>query len=116
MARSVGSGDCCALCRQGETLGHILWGCQYAKAVWCGTKIKLPWLQDPLNDFVDIIWETMNSHSLVDWTMFVMTAWSIWNNRNTVIHKGKCKGNRVLIRAVANYVDEIKQKKQPQLR
>ena len=90
-------------------------GCQYAKAVWSGTKIKLPWLQDPLNDFIDIVWETMNSHPQVDWTMFAMTAWSLWNNRNSVIHEGRCKGKGVLIRSVAVYVDEIKQEKQPQL-
>ena len=115
LARGVGSGDYCALCVQSETSGHILWGCQYAKEVWSGTKIKLPWLQDPLNDFVDIVWETMNSHPQVDWTMFAVTAWSIWNNRNSVIHEGKCKGIGVLIRAVADYVDKIKQGKQPQM-
>ena len=103
------------MCGQSETSGHILWGCQYAKAVWSGTKIKLQWPQDPLNDFIDIVWETMNSHPQVDWTMFAMTAWSLWNNRNSVIHEGKCKGNGVLIRSVADYVDEIKQEKQPQL-
>ena len=103
------------MCGQSETSGHILWGCQYAKAVWSGTKIKLPWLQDPLNDFIDIVWETMNSHPQVDWTMFAITAWSLWNNRNSVIHEGKCKGNGVLIRSEADYVDEIKQEKQPQL-
>ena len=91
MAWAVGSGDCCALCGQSETSGHILWGCQYAKAVWSGTKIKLPWLQDPLNDFIDIVWETMNSHPQVDWTMFAMTAWSLWDNRNSVIHEGNVK-------------------------
>ena len=41
--------------------------------------------------------------------MFAVTVWSIWNNRNTVIHEGKCKGNGVLIRAVAEYVAEIKE-------
>ena len=103
------------MCGQSETSGHILWGCQYAKAVWSGTKIKLPWLQDPLNDFIDIVWETMNSHPQVDWTMFAMSAWSLWNNRNSVIHEGKCNGNGVLIRSEADYVDEIKKEKQPQL-
>ena len=115
-ARGVGSGDCYALCGQRETSGHILWGCQYANAVWSGTKIKLPWLQDPINDFVDIVWEIMNSHPQVDWTMFAVTAWNIWNNRNLVIHEGECKGNGVLIRVVADYVHEIKQENQPQLR
>ena len=104
------SGDCCVLCGLRETSGHILWGCHYAKAVWSGTKIKLPWLQDPINDFVDIVWEIMTSHPRVDWTLFAVTAWSIWNNRNMVIHEGKCKGNGVLIRAVAEYVAEIRRK------
>ena len=33
-----------------------------------------------------------------------------------VIHEGKCKDNGVLIRSVADYVDEIKQENKPHLR
>ena len=77
MTRGVGSEDCCALCGQSEASGYVLWRCHYAKAIWSGTKIKLPWLQDPLNEFIDIVWETLNSHLQVDWIMFAVTAWSL---------------------------------------
>lgn len=77
MTRGMGREDCCALCGHSETSGHILWGCQYAKAVWSGTKIKLSWLQELLNEFIDIVWEKMESHPNVDWIMFAVIAWSL---------------------------------------
>ncbi|KAL0006735.1 hypothetical protein SO802_008237 [Lithocarpus litseifolius] len=88
MTRGVGSEDCCALC------GHILWDCQYAKGVWNGTKIKLPWMQEPLHEFIDIVWEIMESYPNVDWILFAVTAWSLWSNRNSAIHEGKSKGKK----------------------
>ncbi|KAK9985180.1 hypothetical protein SO802_034705 [Lithocarpus litseifolius] len=85
-------------------------------SVWNGTKIKLPWMQEPLNEFIDIVWEIMESYPNVDWILFAVIAWSLWSNRNSVIHEGKSKGHEVLIRSVADFVEEIKQEKQPPVR
>lgn len=58
----------------------------------------------------------MESCPKVDWTKFAVTAWSLWSNRNLAFHEGKCKSKENLIRSVAEYVEEIKQEEQPQLR
>ena len=66
MIGGVGSEDYCALCGHSETMGHTLWGCQYAKDVWNGTKIRLPWMQESLNELIDIVWEIKESYPNVD--------------------------------------------------
>ena len=64
--RGVGQEDCCAVCGLNETSRHTLWSCEFAKTVWSATKIKLPWLPNPLRDFIDLVWVVMESHSNID--------------------------------------------------
>ena len=107
----VGCEDSCALCGSSETSGHLLWDCKFAKAVWRGTKIKLLALLEPVPEFLNLVWEVMDSHPNINWVFFAVTAWSLWNNRNTVIHGGRCKGQEGLIKSVAAYVEETKGEK-----
>ena len=99
-----------------ETTGHILWGCSYAKKVGSETKIKLPLVPDLSREFANVIWEIREFHSTIDWVVFAVTAWSLWNNRNNAVHSGLCKGQVALIRAMEDYVEEIKQVMLPRLR
>ena len=66
MGRGVGQKDSCTMCGCSETTGHILWGCSYAKKVWCETKIKLPLVPDSSQEFVDVIWEIREFRSTID--------------------------------------------------
>ena len=115
-SKGVGCEDCCALCGASETSGHILWDCTFAKEVWSGTKIKLPALLEPVNEFLNLVWEVVDSCPNVNWVLFAVTAWSLWNNRNSVIHGGHSKGKEGLIKLVAGYVEEIKSEKTTQRR
>ena len=38
-------------------VGACIVSCRMAEEVWCGTRLKLPFFQDPPNDFMDIVWE-----------------------------------------------------------
>ena len=114
--KGISCEDCCALCGCSETSGHILWDCKLAKEVWCGTKIKLPALPEPVPEFLNLVWEAMDSHPNTNWVLFAVTAWSLWNNRNTVIHGGLSKGQEGLIKSVAAYIDETKGEKTSQRR
>ena len=115
-SKGVGCEDCCALCGASETSGHILWDCTFAKEVWSGTKIKLPALLEPVNEFLNLVWEVVDSCPNVNWVLFAVTAWRLWNNRNSVIHGGHSKGKEGLIKLVAGYVEEIKSEKTTQRR
>ena len=114
--KGVDCEDCCALCGDCETLGHILWDCIFAKEVWSETKIKLPALLEPVNVFLNLVWEIVDSCPNVNWVLFAVTSWSLWNNRNTIIHGGNSKGKEGLIKSVAGYVEEIKKEKTTQRR
>ena len=110
-SKGVGCEDCCALCGASETSGHILWDCTFAKEVWSRSKIKLPALPKPVNEFLNLVWVVVDSCPNVNWVLFAVTAWSLWNNRNTMIHGGQSKGKEGLIKSVAGYVEEIKREK-----
>ena len=107
--RGMGLEDCCAVCGLSETSGHTLRGCEFAKKVWSTTKIKLPWLPDPLRDFIDLVWVVMESHSNIDWVKFAVIAWSLCNNRNTIVNGGQGRGQEALTRFVTEFIDEFKQ-------
>ena len=72
--RGMGLEDCCVVCGLSETSGHTLRGYEFAKTIWSATKIKLPWLPDPLRDFIDLVWMVMESHSNIDWVKFAVIA------------------------------------------
>lgn len=78
--------------------------------------LKLPLMPKPLRDFIDLVWEIMEYRSSIDWFLFAVTAWSLWNNRNTVTHGRQSKGQEMLIRNVVEYVNEVKQENQSQTR
>ena len=62
-------------------------------------------------EFLNLVWEVMESHPNINWVVFAVTTWSLWNNRNTVIHGGRCKGQEGLIKSVAAYVEDTKGEK-----
>ena len=86
--RGVGQEDGCNLCGYSETFGHILWGCSYIEKVWCDTKIKLPLVPASTREFVDVMWEILEFRPSIDWVVFAVSTWSLWNNRNNVTHGG----------------------------
>ncbi|XP_075636928.1 uncharacterized protein LOC142609204 [Castanea sativa] len=114
--RGVDYGDCCALCGDSETLGHILWDCTFAKEVWSGSKMKLPALPGPVNEFLNVVWVVVEVCPNIIWVLFAVTAWSLWNNRNTVTHGGRSKDKEGLIKSVASFVAGIKEEKTMQRR
>lgn len=52
--------------------------------------------------------------SEIDWELFTVTAWSLWNNRNTIRHGGGGKAAMVIVQMVAEYVKEVRQPQQNQ--
>ena len=76
--------------------------------------IKPPALPEPANEFLNLVWEVVDSCTNVNWVFFVVTAWSLWNDRNSVIHGGNSKGKEGLIKSVVGYVEEIKSEKTTQ--
>ena len=78
----------CPLCEKGpESIKHALVHCSKAWEVWWS------WQTCPLNlgeenlDIIDIAMRIMEKGTYLDMEIFFVTAWSIWYNRNQVVHK-----------------------------
>ena len=67
-----------------------------AEDVWCGTRLKIPYIQDPLRDFINIVWEIKERCVGVNWELFATTVWGLWNNINQVRHGGQCKSHEMI--------------------
>ncbi|KAK9987796.1 hypothetical protein SO802_028035 [Lithocarpus litseifolius] len=104
--RGVGMEGGCDLCGLEETLGHALWSCKMAANVWNGTRLKLPFFQDPPRDFIDIVWEIKKRDSGVNWELFAITVWGLWNNRNQVRHGGQCKSHEMIVKEATEFLRE----------
>ena len=79
------------MCGGCESSGHILWNCKIAEEVWKEAELVLHVLNQPTRDFVDVVWALKERKVDLDWDLFAITAWLIWNYRNSFKHDGKCK-------------------------
>lgn len=73
--------------------------------------MKPPSLLDFNLEFVDIVWEIMVRFSMVDWELFAIIAWSLWNNRNKLRHGGRTKQFDQIVKEEVEYAKEVKQVK-----
>ena len=48
-------------------------------------------------DFVDIVWDILKRRPEIDWELFAVTTWSLWNNRNLVCHGRKSKRSELIV-------------------
>ena len=69
-------------------------------------QVKTPFFSCSPSDFIDIVWEIKNRCERVNWELFATTIWGIWNNRNQVRHGGQCKSFEVIVKGVADFLNE----------
>ena len=80
--------DICPACgMEPESNLHVFIKCEVAKRVWrC-------WLDSPIDllnvnmDIIDIAMEILESSTSSDLEIFFGVAWTIWYNRNTIVHE-----------------------------
>ena len=110
--RGINIEDDCDQCGMRESAGHILWGCKFAAEVWGVSRLKLPVVPNQPQEFVDIVWEISERKPDIDWEIFVVTAWSLWNHRNALKHGGLHKDADRITKEVSEYVKEFRQENQ----
>ena len=65
--RKVIMDDKCNLCRERETLGHILWSRETAKETWDVLNIKVTNLNSSIEEFIDVVWLLREDEGDKDW-------------------------------------------------
>ncbi|XP_023917793.1 uncharacterized protein LOC112029335 [Quercus suber] len=107
-SRKITGDDSCGLC---ETSGHALWGCKFASEVWKsgGLPTKVRNQLRYSKDFIDVVWSLKEDKCIHDWDKYAITAWKIWNNRNTFKHEGLCKQPKQIAEEARHYTEECRQ-------
>ena len=106
--RKVSTNDECVFCGLSESLGHALWDCWMAEAVWKETKMVLPKACHPNCEFIDVIWKGWEDWKEIEWERLACTAWCIWKNRNAAKFEGKIKQAKELASEALALVKEFK--------
>lgn len=107
--RKVCIDDRCGFCGGYESSGHILWNCKVAVEVWKEAELGLPVPNQPIRDFVDVVWALKERKVDLDWDLFAITAWLIWNNRNSFKYEGKCKEARRIAKEARDLGQEMQE-------
>ena len=107
-SRKVVSDNSCGFCGECESSGHILWDCVVAADVWRKVGINLPTVKQPMKNFIDVVWSLKEREGVVDWELFAIAAWMIWNNRNNFKHEGRCKESKRIALEAREYMQDAK--------
>ena len=90
--RGINTSELCPCCeKEPESITHSLLRCEIAKKVWnC-------WRECPMDipssqwDIFDVALEILAQGIAMDLETYFVTAWSIWYNRNQVVHELVCQ-------------------------
>lgn len=89
--RGIRINGLCPLCKKGlESIKHALIHCSKAWEVWWNWQTCPINLGDESLDITNIALRIMENETSLDLEIFLTTAWSIWYNRNQVVHKHSC--------------------------
>ena len=108
-SKGISIEDYCDQCGLNESSGHILWGCKLALEVWGESRLKLPYIPNQMQEFIELVWEIIEKTPNIDWELFVVTAWSLWNYRNAVKYGGQGKNAVRITKEVFDYMKEFRQ-------
>lgn len=77
--------------------------------VWKEVELRLPVPNQPIRDFVDVVWALKERKVDLDWDLFAIMAWLIWNNRNSFKYEGKCKEARRIAKEARDLGQEMQE-------
>ena len=106
-SRRVASDSSCGFYGVYESSGHALWDCAIAAKVWKEVGLNLPKLNQPIKEFVDVVWMLNEREGVSDWELFAITAWMVWNNKNAFKHEGRCKDPKKIAMEAKEYAKEV---------
>ncbi|XP_075669870.1 uncharacterized protein LOC142639598 [Castanea sativa] len=94
--------------RSPESVVHSIWECCVAQDVWAGSFISLQKCSNDQHYIIQLFEDLLERLSTGKFELFLVQAWIIWNQRNTVVHGGQLKDLRWLNKRAMDYLDEYK--------
>ena len=105
----------CHCCKRfAETALHAMWDCGAAQDVWAGSITSLQKWSTSCHDFRGLFEALMDRLQKEKLEIFLVQAWLIWNQRNTVIHGGHLREPGWLNKRAEEFLEEYR-KAQPVL-
>ena len=84
--RIIPDNMCHCFRRYPETGVYVLWECGAAQDVWTGCLVRIQKIPNGQSDTLQLFEEFMDRLTRSEFELFLVQAWLIWNQRNTVIH------------------------------
>uniref|UniRef100_A0A803PM52 Reverse transcriptase domain-containing protein n=1 Tax=Cannabis sativa TaxID=3483 RepID=A0A803PM52_CANSA len=102
--QKVISDSTCSICHQAwESIGHALFRCKYARAVWRHSNFLLDWNNSSTMCKGDYLVHLSSIYTKVEMEQILCIMWSIWTERNRVVHGNRAKSAKLLSSFALNY-------------
>ncbi|XP_060972669.1 uncharacterized protein LOC133038517 [Cannabis sativa] len=107
--RKVLDSAACSMCSCAwESIGHALFSCPHAKAVWnhTGFVMDYPKAQQMFNG--DYIFYLSTLHSQRDFELIICNLWAIWSSRNRSLHGSSRPDGKQTATFAKDYVEKFR--------
>ena len=99
----------CRCCQQApETVVHAIWDCLAAQDVWVGSSTMMQKCSTNFTDFMQFFEVLMDRLDATGMELFLIQAWTMWNQRNVLEHGGQMKDPHWLNRRAVEYHEDYK--------
>ena len=100
----------CELCKSDWESGiHVLWECGVARDVWASSVAKLQKFVGGQQDVIQLFEELLVRLEVEELELFIVQAWLIWNQRNSIIHGGVLQAPELLNKRAEDFLAEFHQ-------
>lgn len=104
-SRGVHTSIMCPVCKdKDESLIHVFKDCAYARLFWACSPFPSMLSNAGCVDIYDWIMQLKHKSKIVELELFLCSLWSIWSNRNQVVHENKSYDSREAVEFIAQYL------------
>lgn len=86
-----------------------MWECGVAQVVWAGSRICLQKCARSQSDIVQLVEDLMDRLTAKELELFLVQRWIIWNQRNSIMHKGVIHDPNRLHKRAEDFLKEYRQ-------